>query len=72
MPNHVDLIGRHVELVVAPVREQQVIALHTADGARHHAFVPRDAVRGVDHVVTRLEVFEDAVRRPPAGSRASM
>src|SRR5690606_7212127 len=55
-----DLVGGDVELVVAPVLEQQVVALDPADGPLHHAAVPGDAVLVVHDVVARLEVVEEA------------
>ena len=60
--DHVDLVGRHVELVVTAVGQQQVVALHTSDRPRDHAFVLRDAMRRVHHIVAGLEILEDAVR----------
>ena len=59
VPHRVDLVGRHVELVVALVLEQQVVALHAADGALHHAAVAGDAVLVVHDVVAGLEVVEE-------------
>ena len=47
----VDLIGGDVELVVAAVLEQQVVALDAADGALDHAAEPRNAVLVVHDVV---------------------
>ena len=61
VPHRVDLVGRHVELVVALVLEQQVVALHAADGALHHAAVAGDAVLVVHDVVAGLEVVEEAL-----------
>ena len=58
----VDLVGRHVELVVALVLEQQVVALDAADGPLDHAAVAGDAVLVVHDVVARLEVVEEALR----------
>ena len=58
----VDLVGRDVELVVAPVLEQQVVALDAADGPLHHAGVAGDAVVVVHDVVAGLEVVEEAGR----------
>ena len=46
----VDLVGRHVELVVAPVLEQQVVALGAADGPLDHAAVAGDPVLVVHDV----------------------
>ena len=74
----VDLLGRQVEPVAAPVLELEVVALGAADRARHHAGEAGDAVHVVDDVVTRSEVVEEtfggtrprprlAVRPPPAG-----
>ena len=66
--HRVDLVGRHVELVVAAVLEQQVVALDAADGPLDHAAVAGDAVLVVHDVVARLEVVEEA--RPPRGGGA--
>ena len=57
----VDLVARHVELVVAPELEQQVVALGAADGPFHHAGEPADAVDVVHHVVAGLEVIEEGL-----------
>ena len=67
----VDLVGRHVELVVALVLEQQVVALHAADGALHHAAVAGHAVLVVHDVVAGLEVVEEplGVATRPADGR---
>ena len=47
----VDLVGRDVQLVVAPVLEQQVVALDVADRAFHHPAEAGDAVLVVHDVV---------------------
>ena len=57
----VDLVGRDVELVAAPVLEQQVVALGAAHGLLDHAAVAGHAVLVVDDVVARLEVVEEAL-----------
>ena len=62
VPHRVDLVGRHVELVVAAVLEQQVVALDAADGALDHAAVAGHAVLVVHDVVAGLEVVEEALR----------
>ena len=59
LAQRVDLIGRHVQLVVALVGEQQVVALDPADRALDHALVPPDAVLEVDDVHPRTQVLED-------------
>ena len=59
----VDLVGRDVELVVAAVLEQEVVALDAADGARDHPAVAGDAVLVVHDVVAGLEVVEERARR---------
>ena len=69
VPHRVDLVGRHVEPVVALVLEQEVVALHAADGALHHAAVSGDAVLVVDDVVASLEVVEEALGSDEDGGR---
>ena len=49
------LIGGDVELVVAAIFEQQVVARHAADGALHHAGVAGDAVVVVHDVIAGRE-----------------
>ena len=69
----VDLVGRHVELVVALVLEEQVVALDAADGPLHHAAVARHAVLVVHDVVAGLQVVEEALgvaTRSPGGRDA--
>ena len=60
--DEVDLVGRHVELVVALVLEEQVVPLHPADGPLHHPAVAGHAVLVVHHVVALLQVLEEAER----------
>ncbi len=60
LAQRVDLIGRHVQLVAALVRDQQVVALDAADRPLDHALVLADAVLVVHDVVAGLEVFERA------------
>ena len=79
VPDRVDLVGRDVELVVAAVLEQEVVALDARDGALDHAPEPGDAVLVVHDEVAGLEVVEEPlgvgapagphrpVRAPPAG-----
>ena len=74
--HRVDLVGRHVELVVAAVLEQQVVALDAADGPLDHAAVAGDAVLVVHDVVAGLEVVEEARPRRagavgPGGGRGA-
>ena len=64
--HRVDLVGRDVELVVALVLEQQVVALDAADGPLDHAAVAADAVLVVHDVVAGLQVVEE--RRPRRGA----
>ena len=64
----VDLVGRDVELVVAPVLEQQVVALDAADGPLDHAAVAGHAVLVVHDVVAGLEVVEEALGGRLAGA----
>ena len=59
VPYGVDLVRRHVELVVAAVLEQQVVALDTTDGALDHPAVASDTVLVMDDVVTGLQVLEE-------------
>ncbi len=70
--HRVDLVGGHVEPVVAAVLEQEVVALDPADGPLHHAAVAGDAVLVVHDVVARLEVVEEAGRLPPPGPGPAM
>ena len=60
LAQRVDLVGRHVELVAALVRDEQVVALDAADGPLDHALVLADAVLVVHDVVAGLEVLERA------------
>ncbi len=59
VPDRVDLIRRDVELVVAAVLEQEVVALHTRDRSLHHAGEPGDAVLMMHDVVAGVEVVEE-------------
>jgi hypothetical protein len=70
VPHGVDLVGRHVQAVVALVLEQQVVALDPADGALDHAAVAGHAVLVVDDVVADLEVVEEALRVAAPGASA--
>ena len=54
----VDLVGRQVQPVVAPVLKQQVVALHAAEGAGHQPGEPGHTVLFVDHVVAGSQVLE--------------
>ena len=58
LPQGVDLVGRHVQLVAALVGDQQIVALDPADRALDHAFVVPDTVLVVHDVVAGLEVLE--------------
>ncbi len=60
LAQRVDLVGRHVELVAALVRDEEIVALDTADGPLDHALVLPDAVLVVHDVVAGLQVFERA------------
>ena len=77
LAQHVDLVRRHVQLVVALVGDEQVVALDAADRALDHALVAADAVLDVDDVVARLEVLEEAGAvasarpRPAVGAAAA-
>ena len=51
----VDLLKRHVELVAAGVLQEEVVAHAPGDLLSHNLREERDAVRGVDHVVSGLE-----------------
>ncbi len=62
-----DLVGGQVELVVAPVLEQQVVAGGAPHGPGDHAPVPGHPVLAVDHVAARGQVVEEAVHRPGPG-----
>ena len=68
MADGVDLVGRDVELVVAPVLEQQVVALDAADGPLDHAGVAGHAVLVVHDVVAGLEVVEEPLGVALAGA----
>ena len=61
----VELVGRHVELVVSRVLNQQVITPGAVVFQLHHALEQTHAVQVVHHVVARLEVGEggDALAR---------
>jgi hypothetical protein len=65
--DRVDLVRRHVELVVAPVLEQEVVALDAADGPRDHAAVASHAVLEVHDVVAGPEIVEVALGGGLAG-----
>ena len=58
LPERVDLVRRHVQLVAALVRHEQVVAFDATDRAFDHAFVLADAVLVVHDVVAGLEVLE--------------
>jgi len=62
--DEVDLVRWQIELVIAPVLDEQVVALVTADGPFHHAGETADAVLVVDDVVARLEVVEEPLALP--------
>ena len=64
----VDLVGGDVELVAAPVLDQQVVALDPADGPLDHAAVAPDPVLDVDDEVAGLQVGEEAGRVPGPGA----
>ena len=75
--DRVDLVRRDVELVVAAVLEQEVVALDARDRPLDHAGEPRHAVLMVHDVVAGIEVVEEPLgvgvpsRRGPAGGRAA-
>ena len=76
LAQHVDLVGRDVQLVVALVGDEQVVALDAADRPLDHALVAADAVLDVDDVVAGLEVLEEpgavaAARPRAAGGRGA-
>ena len=54
----VELIGGHVELVVAQIPDQQIIARHALGLQLHHTVVNADAVHLVHHVVARFQIGE--------------
>ena len=62
LAHRADLVGGYVELVVALVLEQQVVALGAADGARDHAVVARDPVGLVHDVVALGQVLVEVDR----------
>jgi hypothetical protein len=66
LAERVDLVGRHVQLVAALVRDEQVVALDPADRALDHPLVVPDAVDVVHHVVAGLEVLEGGGALPRA------
>ena len=68
LAQHVDLVGGHVQPVVALVRDEEVVALDAADRALDHALVAADAVLDVDDVHAGLEVLEDAEGVAAAGA----
>ena len=58
--NHVDLVGRKVKAVIAPVLEQQVIALDSSQGAGNEAGEPGYTMVFVHDMVTGGKVLKDA------------
>ena len=62
-----DLVGGQVELVAAPVLEQQIVAGGPAHGPGDHPAVAGHAVLAVDDVIARGEVVEEAVDGPGPG-----
>ncbi len=72
LAQHVDLVGRDVQLVVALVGDEEVVALDAADGPLDHPFVAADAVLDVDDVVARLEILEEPGALAPARPRPSV
>ena len=62
-----DLVGRQVEPVPAPVLEEQVVAGGAAHGAGDHAAVAGHPVLAVDDVAARGQVVEEPVDRPGPG-----
>jgi len=60
----IDLVGRQVEAIVAPVLEEQVVALDAAQGACDQTGEAGHAVLLVDDMVPRREVLEDAYSGP--------
>ena len=71
-PDGVDLVRGHVELVVAAVLEEQVVALHPADGPLDHAAEAGDAVLVVHDVVAGVEVLEEPGALALAGAGAAV
>ena len=59
LAQHVDLVGRDVQPVVALVGDEEVVTLDAADAPLDHALVATDAVLDVDDVVARFEVLEE-------------
>ena len=60
---HVDLLGRDVELVVTPVLEQEVVARRSVHCAGDHPAVAGDSVLAVNDVVARRQIVEEPVGR---------
>ena len=62
-----DLIGREVEPVTAPVLEEQVVAGGAPHGPGDHAPVSGHPVLAMDHVAARCQVVEEPVDGTGAG-----
>ena len=62
-----DLVGGQVQLVAAPVLEEQVVAGGAPHGPGDHAAVRGHPVLAVDHVAARGQVVEEAVDRSGPG-----
>ena len=60
MAHRVDLVGRDVQLVVAAVLEQEVVALDASDGALDHAAEPRNPVHVVHDVVAFVRLGRES------------
>ena len=67
-----DLVGRDVELVLAAVFEEQIVAFDAAECPGDHAAETSDAVLVVHDVVARREVVEGVLRGVSASSGTSM
>ena len=72
LPQRIDLIAGHVQLVAALVVQQQVVALGAANRTLDHALVLADAVLIVHDVVARLEIFEQSGALPLTRPCAAM
>ncbi len=64
MAHDVDLIAGHVQPVVAPILEQEIVTLDPADGPGDHALVAGHAMLLVDDVVAGRQVVEVPAGHP--------
>ena len=70
--DHADLLRRHVQLVLAGVLEDEVVALRSRQRAVDHASVSGDAVDTVDGEVPRLQLVGDRAGRRRLAKRGAV